>query len=323
MNFQCIMSINKVYYINKGETKRCSFPSTLMITLRKERDSFLANHKTSTTSIITPKITNGILSKFPNFWKRTSFCFPKNNRKGSVTIEAALVLPCFFFGVLCLIYLLEIISIQLNIRAGMEEASKLLSEDMSVVSYLSTNSIEETILECINEEKLNNSIVVDGSSGLDCSKSSVSLTSGIVELEVEYSVQLPVPTFTHLSLSFEEKLMFKGWTGYTEVGSIVSDDVVYITDNASVYHTDYDCTYLQLSISAIGIEAVDEARNIEGGTYDMCEKCGNSNTNSGVVYITESGESYHTTLGCSGLKRTIYAVPISEVIGKGACSRCG
>ncbi len=323
MNFQCIVNINNINDANTRGNKKMFFSKSPNITLRKERDSFLANYKTSITSIITSKITNGILSKFQNHRKRTSFCFPKSKRKGSVTIEAALVLPCYLFGALCLIYLLEIMTIQLNIRAGMEEASKLLSEDVAAVSYVSTSGIEEAILECINEDKLNNSIVVGGSGGLDCSESSVSLTSGIVQLKVGYSVQLPVPTFTHLSLSFEEELMFKGWTGYTEIGSIDRDDVVYITENASVYHTDYDCTYLQLSISSIGMEDVDEARNIEGGTYGMCEKCGNSNANSGVVYITESGESYHTTLGCSGLKRTIYAVPISEVVGKGVCSRCG
>lgn len=40
------------------------------------------------------------------------------------------------------------------------------------------------------------------------------------------------------------------------------------------------------------------------------------------LYITETGNKYHSSLDCSGLKRHIDAVPITEVGGMGACSKC-
>lgn len=78
-----------------------------------------------------------------------------------------------------------------------------------------------------------------------------------------------------------------------------------------------------LSISSTTLEAVVDQRNEDGGKYYACELCGRDATSNGVVYITESGNAYHSNLGCSGLTRSIYAVPLSEVIGKGVCSRCG
>ena len=52
------------------------------------------------------------------------------------------------------------------------------------------------------------------------------------------------------------------------------------------------------------------------------ELCGKKVSGMGV-YITNYGSKYHMSMSCGGLKRKIYAVPISETAGKGACSKCG
>ena len=99
--------------------------------------------------------------------------------------------------------------------------------------------------------------------------------------------------------------------------------VVYITETGIVYHKDSHCTYLEPSVRAVPADGLEALRNQDGGKYYLCEHCGRYGQAQGVYYITEYGDRYHTTAMCSGLKRKIYAVPIEEAKGKGACSKCG
>ena len=90
-----------------------------------------------------------------------------------------------------------------------------------------------------------------------------------------------------------------------------------------VYHKDIHCTHLDLSIHAASASDLTKLRNENGGKYHACEKCVHGGNASKNVYITNQGDKYHTSLTCSGLKRTVYTARISEVPGKRACSKCG
>ena len=166
------------------------------------------------------------------------------------------------------------------------------------------------------------SIVEGGSSGIDCSRSRMSVRTGIGELSAVYQVRIPVPLFQIPLVRYEETMRIKGWTGYERAGFGGEDDeTVYITETGLVYHKDYHCTHLDLSIRMASGEEVSSLRNESGGKYYACEHCGGGS--GGAVYITLYGDRYHSSLSCSGLKRTVYAVPLSEAVGKGACSKCG
>lgn len=257
--------------------------------------------------------------RFPRF-KRTSSCL--SGRKGSVTVEAALAVPLFFFAVLALFYMLEVMSVRTSIRTGMQYAAKAAAEETYIKPTVTPGSLEADIVAAIGAERLERSIVVNGSGGIHCQESRMSAVTGILELKVNYQVRLPVPVFAVPPVNMEESLRMKGWNGYIRSGFQGQDDkTVYVTENGMVYHRDYHCNYLELSIRAVPASQVDGLRNESQGKYHACEICGGRGT-AGEVYITDYGDRYHTSLGCSGLKRTIYAIPLSEAVGKGACSKC-
>ena len=244
------------------------------------------------------------------------------NKKGSVTIEAAFGIPLFLFAALCLIWLIEIQSIKISITAAAQSAAKSAAEDTAVIPVLNTIKLKSDIVSLIGEDRINRSIIRGGSSGISCWKSYVSPATGEMNIKVEYDIMVPIPVIGSPSASLEEKFTISSWNGRNneQMGG-ENREIVYMTENGSVYHEDYNCSYLRLSLRYVPYEELGAIRNESGGRYHACEKCVIGSAMTGV-YITENGNKYHNTLGCSGLKRTIYAVKRSETGGVGGCSRC-
>lgn len=252
--------------------------------------------------------------------QRTSFCLWA--AKGSITIEAALAIPMFFLAVLALFYMMEVMSIRTSVRNGMQYAAKHAVEDCYLVQMVSPSKLESDIVRAIGSERLERSIVVDGSSGISCQESRMSMLTGILEMEVTYQVKLPIPVFATTPVRMRETMRMKGWNGYkSSFGDKDDDETVYITETGMVYHRDYHCNYLELSIRTVSAETVENLRNNDQERYHPCEKCVHGSAAS-QVYLTDYGNRYHNSLNCSGLKRTVYAIPISEAVGKGACKKC-
>ena len=244
------------------------------------------------------------------------------NKKGSVTIEAAFGIPLFLFAALCLIWLIEIQSIKISITAAAQSAAKSAAEDTAVIPVLNTIKLKSDIVSLIGEDRINRSIIRGGSSGISCWKSYVSPATGEMNIKVEYDIMVPIPVIGSPSASLEEEFTISSWNGRNndQLGG-ENREIVYMTENGSVYHEDYNCSYLRLSLRYVPYEELGSIRNESGGRYHACEKCVIGSAMTGV-YITENGNKYHNTLGCSGLKRTIYAVKRSETGGVGGCSRC-
>lgn len=242
--------------------------------------------------------------------------------KASITVEAAMAVPIFFFAVVCLLYLMEIMAVQTAVRSGLQYAGKKAVQEAYTVTAVIPSRIEGDIVNAAGAQRLDRSIVLGGSGGIDCGKSYMSMNTGIGELSAQYRVKIPIPIFGIPPVTYSQTIRIKAWTGYEKEGfGTDNDKIVYVTETGIVYHKDYHCTHLELSIHMVPPEEVGNLRNESGGKYYACEHCMKSG-NLGV-YITNTGDRYHSSLTCSGLKRTVYAVPVSEVVGKGACSRCG
>lgn len=241
--------------------------------------------------------------------------------RGSMTVEASLAVPLFFMAFACFLYLMEIMAMQTNVRSALQYAQKELATKACETSVITPNQVQELVIQGIGEERLQRSILVGGAQGINCSGSFISPLTGIGQLKATYKIRIPVPIFRLKPIPYEQTMGIKVWNGYRKGNMYQKQEIVYITESGLVYHKNYHCTYLELSIHAAKSAAIKNARNRYGGKYHPCERCATRGKD--AVYITDTGNKYHGSVSCSGLKRTVYAVLKSEVSGKSACSKCG
>ena len=241
---------------------------------------------------------------------------------GNVTIEAAFGIPVFLFAILCLIFIIELQSLKISIINAAQNAAINAAGDMMAVPVLNTIKLKSDMISLLGEERIENSILDGGASAVSCLKSCVIPGTGQMNVTVEYKIRIPFPILGNPSAKLREEFKMSTWSG-SEDSKAENEGagIVYVTENGTVYHQDHQCSYLQLAIRFVPYSGVNGIRNLDGGIYYPCEKCVYGKTMAGV-YITDRGSSYHNSLSCSGLKRTVRAVERSEVSWMGACSRC-
>ena len=260
--------------------------------------------------------------------------------KGSMTLEAAFALPFFLFAVINILFAVNIIGTQSRINAALHQVGNKMAFSGYVYEHTVGGAIPDSvagvaltslyargqILEYTGREYLEQSCVVDGAGGISLAGSSVMGAGNIIDLQVSYQVKPFAALMGFRGFTMRQRYYGKAWTGY-DVTQYVSDiqqedPMVYVTRTGTVYHLDRNCTYLNPSVEVVSVSDLADRRNQSGGKYHPCELCDGDRAQ-GQVYITSQGSSYHSRIQCSGLKRTIYTVPLSGVEGRGACSKCG
>ncbi len=242
--------------------------------------------------------------------------------RASITIEASLAIPIFLFAVLCLIYTMEIQTLQTQIRFAVENAAKEEAAQISVIPVLNTGRLKQNIVDQIGKDRLDHSIIVNGSEGIRCNQSYLSVFNDEIHVKAKYFIQLPFPEFTRIKMPLHQEIVVKAWTGKKNKNKEQdANEIVYITKYGSVYHESAACTYLNPKISYVSYKEVGKLRNRYGEKYKQCTKCSYCKPISGV-YVSEQGNKYHNSLNCSGLKRSIYTIKKSEIGHRKGCSKC-
>lgn len=146
---------------------------------------------------------------------------------------------------------------------------------------------------------------------------SSSIENNIVDMVVEYKMKIP---YINKYLSIAQRGRVREWTGEDIAKSGAE---VYITKNGNVYHKTRDCSHLIVRIHKAFYSQIDELRNDKGEKYTRCLLCVKKKLHETTrVFIAEDGEKYHVDLKCSGIKRNLIAVDISQVGDRKLCSRC-
>lgn len=255
---------------------------------------------------------------------------------GSFTLEAAVLLPAFTCFLVAVLFFFRVIQVQQNLSEAMQYTGRKLSttafaerygigsEVITPVTYAGANTMVHVQYSSnFSDKSLAYAYIPAGAAGLSLLRSDT--TGDFIDLKADYSLRLPIDFFGKKLVLASQEVKVRKWNGYQADTADATDDDeiwVYITPHGTVYHKDRNCHYLKLSIRSVSKSQVAGERNKEGACFYPCELCGARNA-PGMVYVTDYGTSYHTSLTCSGLKRSIYMVRLSESEGRGPCSKCG
>lgn len=266
--------------------------------------------------------------------KRGIRTFFSASLRASLTVEAALVLPLFLFAMIAALQYGNVTGTAVQFGTAMSETGEMMAAAAYVkrfggdldkapelaVSALSAAYAQHRIMSLTDSE--------DSVKNANMILSSIMQGDDMIDLVLTYQIRSPVSIIRLPGSFFLQRARVRAWTGRSTGGEGNGDGegadgtYVYVTETGSVYHEDPECTHLKLSIREVEKSQLARLRNSNGEKYHDCERCGGKAVD-GMVYITKEGNRCHSSLSCSGLKRTVRQVSREELGNMRACSKCG
>ncbi len=260
--------------------------------------------------------------------------------QGSLTVEAAIVLPLFLFAMMGFIMLVEAVRFSGNMQTSLHQAARKLTNYSYAAKYMPDNSGvggealgrlvsitagKSMTLDDIGRDYVEDSPVENGCSGVSFIHSSVMGPDQMIDLTAVYKIRADLPILGSPSFKVVDRARIRAFTGYDNAHGgdrDTEEEMVYVAEYGRVYHKNRNCSHLALVIRETNSANVGTERNNAGGKYYPCEYCGRKNVpDTEELYIAEDGDRWHTSITCPGLKRTIHVVPLSEA-GLPPCSDC-
>lgn len=255
--------------------------------------------------------------------------------RGSLTVEAAFVLPVFLFCMVAALQYCRVMETSVRLAGGLTGTGKAMAAAAYLYEYPDdagdSPGIAVSALSAAYAKQKVMGTAGDTSAirNANMALSSFLQEDQMIDLVLTYQIRSPIRLVKLPGNFFLQRAGVRAWTGRKAERQNSGQNgegpergtTVYVTVTGSVYHRDLECTHLKLSIREVDRDALSDLRNNGGGKYHACEKCGSHAGDS--VYITNEGNRYHTSLSCSGLKRTVKEVTVEEVAGMRECSKCG
>lgn len=263
-------------------------------------------------------LLNVLLSPVSGRFQKRICLFTSQKIAGGMALEAAFVVPLFLLFISSVLSILNAVHLQSTMQGALHQIGNRLAQQ----EYRA----EMPSLDSQMKDYLANNYTGQGAEGLvfDYSASHVLEMDDLIELKISYEYQPPVGLLPGLKIPMQNCYVVHAWTGYggeqQRGGEQAAAVYVYITKTGSVYHTNRNCSYLSPSVKSVSTGKVNGLRSQSGEQYQRCELCGQSDNS--LVYITTYGNRYHQNRNCSGLKRTIYMIKLSEIGGRTPCTKC-
>lgn len=253
-------------------------------------------------------------------FKKNSYLKQNKNRdrRASLTAEASIVLPLFFYTFYSLWQCFLLLLTQLSVGYGVAEVT-LTSASLG---YLERRVEEAEDLAWLYEPLIWNAFA--GENYLEeLFVSFEEEEDGKIKGTVSYVFSCQVPLIRDIQIPVSQSFCFMPYIGeYAKdrFSSEKEEDIVYVTATGSVFHESKSCGYLSVEVIAVSKDAIREKRNSYGSKYNECSKC--KGEDGELFYISAGGTKYHRTVECSSLKRVVEEKKREEV-SLPACSRCG
>lgn len=257
--------------------------------------------------------------------------------RGTLTVEAAVVLPLFLMVMVAALQYGAVMNTAVKFGTSLAECAKSMAASAYISRYGGdAGKAPELAANVLSAAYAHRKVMSQAGDTSHIKNANMLLSSFLreeesIDLVLTYQIRTPFGAVKLPGNFFVQRGKVRAWTGREGGGKDgegsgeednESGEYVYVTQTGSVYHTDSECTHLRLSVQMVDAGNLSSLRNAGGGKYHRCEKCGTGSP-TGLVYITKEGDRYHSSLTCSGLKRTVKQVSKKELGNMRACSRCG
>lgn len=267
-----------------------------------------------------------------NFTQKKSDCKRQSEasyyayHKASFTLEMVIIMPLFICFLVFFLFLFRVLQVQECMEEVLQGTSRVLAVECYEQTPEKRGSQAELLAQAgilliknLKEAECPVGYIQGGMAGISLLESD--LQGEEIILRARYAMNFPIGVFGNRTYHIYQCSESRKWIGDITLGDGTEDEKwVYITPAGAAYHTTNQCPYLDLSIRMVSSDQLSGLRNASGGKYRSCESCGKKEH---MVYVTDYGDRYHSSLSCSGLKRTVYMVKITDVGGRHLCSKCG
>ncbi len=220
---------------------------------------------------------------------------PLFSGKGSLTVEAALILPLFLLSSLTILSFIDVMRMSIERQMQQQE-------------ILRQGAVYANLLET----------AVQGREG------------DYLKLNYIQTVKLPIGGFGYKRVSVRQKGLIHIFNGYDDsCGDNVGwqQEYVYVTKHGTVYHKRRSCQSLNVNVRQVSGMRIKQKRNSDGKIYRACSYCikgfDKHNFSSSSLFVTDYGVNFHVRINCPELTRTVQVIKIEQAGGKRACRLCG
>lgn len=251
--------------------------------------------------------------------------------KGSICLEAAIVLPIFIAAVIAVLFFIQAILIEMRLQkalynqimktSGMAYFVGIADMSETVEQIMGAEYVKNEVIKEVGREFLNNSYIVNGYKGIGIDYL-CKAEEGLLDVRLIYYMNVPFNIFGIQPVKFTTHMVNHTWVGETENDTDNDVNMVYIASSGKVYHLYRDCSYILSKIYSCIYDEIGQKRNENGSRYQPCKVCA-SEPKIGSYFYTKYGIRYHVRPDCRNLYSNVFEIDIEMVKDKySVCSKC-